>query len=120
LIGDHFESVNRHEFAVNKLRDFIKGRRADIEKELDGPAPEWKWPLGTPGYTKRVGEVTASFTAKWGTLAGSPFAPSQATLELKTEEGTATFATVAATAGPSQQAENRGDPSLRITGRNEG
>lgn len=53
--------------AVQRVRGFIQGRRSRIEEELN------RWPIPLrhgprrPGYTKRLGEVTASFDTKWST-----------------------------------------------------
>ncbi len=120
LIGEPLKTERLHESSVEKLRTFVSGRRAAISAELEKGAPEWKWPLGEPGYAKRSGTVAGKFSAQWGTLAGSPFAPSEATIELNLPGSPASFAVTGATAGPSEQSENLGSPSVRITGRNDG
>lgn len=120
LIGGHMNSLPTHESSVTKLKGFISGRRAGIQAELEKGEPEWKWPLGEPAYAKKTGTIAGTFDTKWGTLAGSPFAPSAASMELHAKGAAPKFAAVGATAGPSQQGENLGDPALRITGRIDG
>lgn len=121
LTGDHLLKHETTESAFRRVRDFVGGRREAIMADLNGPAPEWTWPLTDPMYVKKAGTVSGTFSGKWGTLMGDPFAPSEATLELKLDGQKATkFTKIGATAGESQQPNDRGNSAVRIMAAREG
>ena len=47
------------------VRQFIRTRRAVLEKELTGPAPEWPLPLKKSGCLERTGTLRATFDTVW-------------------------------------------------------
>lgn len=121
LTGDHLAKNEAIESAYRRVREFVGGRREAVLAELNGPAPEWHWPLNEPMYVKKVGTVSGTFKGQWGTLMGNPFAPSEATLDLQLGDQQITkFAQIGATAGESQQPNDRGNSAVRIMARREG
>jgi hypothetical protein len=53
--------IEGHNEAVERLRGFVETRRAEIQEELDGSAPEWGHPLTEPMYVETDGIVTIKF-----------------------------------------------------------
>lgn len=51
--------------SLGQVRDFIKGRRAEIQPELDGPAPELQSKLLEYAKRRNVGHVEVSFSTTW-------------------------------------------------------
>ncbi len=120
LIGEHMAGKRGFESAVGRLKEFVAGRHEAIMAELNAEAPDWKWPLGAPAYIKTTGTISGNFSTKWGTLLGSPFAVTNVVVDMNVGGKTLEFKLIGASAGKSQQAENKGDPSIRIAGRSEG
>jgi len=120
LTGDHLPKNEATEAAYRRVREFVAGRREAVMAELNGPAPDWTWPLNEPMYVTKAGTVSGTFSGQWGTLMGSPFAPSEATLDLQLDgQRTTKFAQIGATAGESQQPNDRGNSAVRIMARRE-
>ncbi len=121
LIGEHLPKNEAVTSAYRRVREFIAGRREAVLAELNGPAPEWNWPLTEPMSVTKAGTVSGTFKGKWGTLMGDPFAASEVTLDLQLDGQQVTkFARVGATAGESQQPNDRGNSAVRIMARREG
>lgn len=120
LTGEHLPKTEAVTSAYRRVREFIAGRREAVLAELNGPAPEWSWPLTEPMSVTKAGTVSGTFNGKWGTLMGDPFAASEATLELQLGDQPVTkFAQIGATAGESQQPNDRGNSAVRIMARRE-
>ena len=47
---------------LRQVRDFIQGRRAEIEAELQQPAKRWEFPMRKEVYTVNLGKVSATFS----------------------------------------------------------
>lgn len=60
----HVPEPNFHD-AVNRVRHFIRTRRAVLEKELNGPAPEWNRPLRKSACLEKAGVFEARFDSTW-------------------------------------------------------
>ena len=52
---------------LNKVRNYIRTHRAEIESELAQPATAWTYPMRTERYYARVGKFSASFSTFWST-----------------------------------------------------
>ena len=50
---------------LEPVRKFIRTRRAVLEKELAGPAPEWPLPLKKSGCMEKTGTFRATFDTVW-------------------------------------------------------
>src|SRR5690606_22333761 len=48
LTGEHLPKTEAVTSAYRRVREFIAGRREAVLAELNGPAPEWSWPLTEP------------------------------------------------------------------------
>src|SRR5690606_17427692 len=121
LTGEHLPKTEAVTSAYRRVREFIAGRREAVLAELNGPAPEWSWPLTEPMSVTKVGTASGTFKGKWGTLMGDPFAASEATLDLQLDgQLAAKFARIGATAGESQQPNDRGNSAVRIMASREG
>lgn len=120
LTGDHLPKYETTESAYRRVREFVAGRREAVLAELNGPAPDWTWPLTDPMYVTKAGTVSGTFRGQWGTLMGDPFAPSEVTLDLQLGgQRTTKFAQIGATAGESEQPNDRGNSAVRIMARRE-
>jgi hypothetical protein len=118
LVGDHLPKNVATTGAVERVKTFIQGRREAVMAELDGEAPGWPWPLGEPAYVKLVGSASGKFAGQWGTLMGNPFSQSEVSLEMSVGDKTMSeFAMKGATAGVSQQPDDRGNSVVRIMAR---
>jgi spore coat protein H len=121
LTGEHLPKTEAVTSAYRRVREFIAGRREAVLAELNGPAPQWTWPLTEPMSVTKVGTVSGTFKGQWGTLMGNPFAPSEVTLDLQLgDQRTTQFAQIGATAGESQQPNDRGNSAVRIMASREG
>jgi spore coat protein H len=83
-------------------RDFIRTRRAEVQAELDGPAPSWTFaerPAAQCGPDMST-VVRGTFQTTWGKLA-SPAASAGQTLEVQIDGTPQTFIAVLSGAGPS-------------------
>lgn len=54
--------------AIDRTRDFVRGRAAVLLEELDAGTPEWPFPAGAESCRIHVGTVTASFDTPWDSL----------------------------------------------------
>ena len=50
---------------LGPVREFIRKRRATLDKELAGPAPEWPLPLKKSGCMTKTGTLRATFDTLW-------------------------------------------------------
>lgn len=65
LIGDHVWPDANFSGGVGRVRDFISGRRAAIEAELDGAAPAWDHDLRGDPCMRKVGDIVGTFDTTW-------------------------------------------------------
>jgi spore coat protein CotH len=102
---------------VSKLRTFIRTRRAELEKELDGPAPEWDVPLKKGPCLEKAGSVTALFSTTWQKSRPlNPLTNGTATLALDLNGRSPTFAATSAIVVPGDEPRNDGHPTLSLIG----
>jgi hypothetical protein len=102
---------------VNKVRTFIRARRAELEKELKGPAPEWDIPLRKGPCFEKAGTLTALFSTPWRTSRPlSALTNGAATLTIDLDGRTPSFAWTSALAGPGDDPRNDGCPTLSVVG----
>jgi hypothetical protein len=58
-------STNQFQDGLARVRSFIRTRRAALEKELAGPAPDWTWPLKKAAFLEKAGTLQAMFHGTW-------------------------------------------------------
>jgi spore coat protein CotH len=70
LLSPEVDAVKQDEFAVEvqKVRDFVLGRRAFLEAELARPEPVLSGPLRDAWCVDPLGDVTGSVTTTWDNL----------------------------------------------------
>jgi hypothetical protein len=65
LIGDHVWQGADFEDGVSRVRDFITGRRAAIEAELNGTPPPWDHALRGDPCMSKVADIVGTFDTTW-------------------------------------------------------
>ncbi|MBL4634401.1 MAG: CotH kinase family protein, partial [Kofleriaceae bacterium] len=68
LLGEHLVSGEASQFAssVTQVRNFVGGRRAVLEAEINASAPpEWNRPLRDPWCLGMLGTTSGTFTGQW-------------------------------------------------------
>jgi spore coat protein CotH len=121
LENDVHENNSGFPRAVGKVREFIRGRRRTLEKELE----RWPIPLRTgprqPAYTKEIGRGSASFSTEW--YAKSPSKPEtrgSVEIDLTLHDEQVAFRQIGATAEPSKDWNlargARKPPTIVLTG----
>ena len=79
LVGDRVA----HAAEVERVRAFVRGRRAALTPELDAGGAPWDRPATSTPCFSVGGSVRGTFSTTWGTLEmSSPFGPGTATLDL--------------------------------------
>jgi spore coat protein CotH len=74
---------------VDRVRTFVRGRKAAVEALLAQAAPPWTQPLRDPWCADTIGTIAATFATTWGTAgAADPFSTGTGTLDVVIE-GTA-------------------------------
>jgi hypothetical protein len=118
LIAPHVHvSPSHFRSGLGKVRQFIRNRRAELLRELDGPAPGWEVPLKTKPYLEKAGTLSALFSTTWRKgLPANPLTNGTVTLELHWDGKPRVFATTSAFAGPGNDARNDGLPTLTVGG----
>lgn len=118
LIQDEVQ-VSRPHFrtGVNKVRAFIRTRRGELDRELDGPAPEWDVPLKKGPCLEKTGSVTALFSTIWQKSRPlNPLTNGMVTLDLELNGRRQAFATTSAIVVPGSEPRNDGQPTLTLIG----
>lgn len=116
LIRDRVH-VGAEEFkeAHGRLRTFIRDRRAQLEAELNGPPPEWNYPLRSGPCLERIGRVTAEFSVP--RQSGWPLNPltnGTVTLMLEREGSQPEWAATGVVAAPATDARHAGCLAVTI------
>lgn len=102
---------------LGKVRSFIRNRRADLQPELDGPAPAWDIPLKKRPCLDKAGTLSAVFDTTWRKgRPANPLTNGTVTLELELHGTRRAFATTSAFAGPGEDARTDGHPTLSLLG----
>ncbi len=102
---------------LERLRQFIRSRRAALLPELDGPAPEWNIPLKAGACLTQCGTLRADFTTTWlNSMPLNPLTNGTLNLELVIDGKTQTFAMTGANAAPARDPRNDGCPTLSLIG----
>ncbi len=57
-----------HEAGLTRAENFVRGRSAYLQRELDKLAPVWDRGLREPWCIAQIGDVSASFATKFGSL----------------------------------------------------
>jgi hypothetical protein len=105
LIGDRVH-VAPATFAdeLDRVRDFVAGRRAAVTAALAGEGPAWDHPLRSSMCSQVIGRVDATFTAPWGEFEPEwPFS-NPATMAVELDGATPALSLVGAGAGTSDRA----------------
>lgn len=117
LQGKVHVSPSQFRQSVEQVRRFIRTRRAELKKELDGPAPEWPLPLRSRGCLEKAGTMTALFSTRWQTgINLNPASNDVATVELKLGGARPDFAYLSVRAGPATDARHEGHPTVSFLG----
>lgn len=102
--------------ALTATRDFVRGRRAELQGELDGGGPDWSVPpRSAPTCSDRSTQITATFDTTWGELA-QPTAAAGNALEVRLGGSLVSFAAVVARAGTFSEPGKKSQPALRVVG----
>jgi hypothetical protein len=102
--------------ALTAMRAFVRGRRAELQAELDAGGPDWRVPpRQAPTCADRSTEITASFDTTWGELAQPTLAAGNA-FDVSLGGNPATFDAVVARAGTFREAGKPSQPALRVIG----
>lgn len=68
---------------VERVRSFVRGRKAAVEALLAQAAPPWTKPLRAPWCADTIGTIDATFATTWGTVgATDPFSTGTGTLDV--------------------------------------
>jgi uncharacterized membrane protein YfcA len=101
--------------ALQTMRAFVNGRRAELETELAGGPPDWNVPpRNPPSCDDRSTPISATFDTTWGTLADALPAPGN-DLQGSLGGSAPSFAAVLARAGLAMQ-NGRQQPAVRVVG----
>ncbi len=65
LVGTNATAGGRHRATVRATREFVKGRRKVLLRELDAPAVDWTAPPRELSFLTEWGKVTATFSAPY-------------------------------------------------------
>lgn len=98
---------------VEQQREFIRGRRAELEAELDAEASEWPFPQRTAKPCRKDGnsEIKAAFNVRFGDLEGYRPLP-DGKLEIELESQPRSLSDLLVSAGPNH--ERRDVPTVRL------
>ncbi len=96
-----------HQAGIDKVKAFIRGRRAAIEAELANGPPAWTLPPRSSPCPEEVGKVSGEFLAPWGNLQAPDFTSGQTKLALELRGETVTFNSVGAAAATLEEAGER-------------
>lgn len=101
--------------ALQATRDFVRGRRAELQTELDQGGPVWDVPpRNTPSCQDLSTPISATFATTWGALAQPQPGASNA-LEVQLGGSAASFESVVARAGTFTE-PGKTQPALRMVG----
>jgi uncharacterized membrane protein YfcA len=110
LIGSSADPV-----ALEVMRGFVRGRRAELQAELSAGPPDWSVPpRNAPTCNDRSTPISATFDTSWGPLADPLAAPGNA-LQGSQGGSSPSFAAVLARAGLAMQ-NGRMLPAVRVVG----
>jgi hypothetical protein len=96
------------------VRRFIRQRRAALEAELNGPAPEWKYPLRQSGCLVNKGSLAAEFNATWPESPADTHIQGAATMTLTLDGQSRKFLSTTAKVGPATDQRNFGFPTISL------
>ncbi len=104
LIGTPAQlSAETFEAEVDRVRDFVTGRRAAVEATLADGGPDWDHPLRSSMCSQVIGRVDGTFTAPWGEFQPAIPFNNPATLTVELDGATPALSLVGAGAGPSDR-----------------
>ena len=106
LVAPHLDEPGRADLAREgqAVREFIQGRRAVLEPELDAP-PAWSYPLDALTCRAGADAIHATFAAAWGSFdADVPFLEGEATLAIDGPQGPIDAANTGSVIGPPHNA----------------
>jgi hypothetical protein len=102
---------------LDRVRRFIRARRAVLEPELNGPAPKWKRPLKKSACLRKSGVFRATFDTTWqGKPASNEVTTSSADLSLVLDGSKRWFSVSGVIAGPGNDYRYRECPLLTFVG----
>jgi hypothetical protein len=109
--------TNHFQDGLGRVRHFIRTRRAALEKELAGPAPEWTWPLKDQPVLRKSGTLEALFQGTWQAKPelGALFR-SEATVSLQMNGRRQDFGMAGVSAFPSEDPRNVGSQIISLVG----
>lgn len=108
-------SPSHFQTGVSKVRNFIRTRRSELKKELDGPAPEWDIPLKKGPCLEKAGTLSALFSTTWQKSRPlNPLTNGTVTLEFTLNGRRPNFAATSAIALPGSDPRNDGCPTLSL------
>ena len=121
LIAPFVPDRAAHMAEVEKVRAFVRGRRAQVMPELDAGGAAWdKPPIATPCFSVG-GSVRGTFSTTWGTLAmTSPFGPGMGTLEVTLAGMTETASVAGAGAGSDTSSGLGARATIQVVGASAG
>ncbi len=112
---------NHFQNGLGRVRHFIRTRRAALEKELAGPAPEWTWPLKDQPILRKSGTLDALFQCTWQPKPDlGEFFRSVATVSLEINGRRQDFGAARLCAFPSDDPRTQGGEIIGLVGLNLG
>ena len=109
--------TNHFQNGLAGVRNFIRTRRAALEKELAGPAPEWTWALREQFMLRKAGTLQALFQCRWqAKLDPRELFGSAATVRLEMQSQTLDFGAAGACAFRPDDPRNPGAQVLSLVG----
>ena len=114
LLKPHVTRPQTFQEGLANVRRFIRQRRAALEAELNGPAPEWKYPLRQSGCLVNKGSLAAEFNATWPESPADTHLQGAATMTLTLDGQPRKLLSSTAKVGPATDQRNFGFPTISL------